>query len=343
MTIDTVQCARCGHAGPLGMPRKPLKVTLCAACAEAAWDLAVFDPDAADAFNRIMSAPMHAVASHEQLETLVRTLERHRDAAQLSLKGESGSHHASYLQGRIEGFDSAITSVRVMLDPNAASKRTKKVTSLLDPVVSGGRTTALPDGKRPNAQPTLPDAGEKGEQVLRSPRRAEKATEPSDPPRLGKAEVAMLYALASRDPYPDRPTRKAHLSFLTDYSITSSTFSNALGRLRSLGLAAGSTEIHLTERGRAHLAGRLYGKPVRVEPSGGAALVNYWTERLSKAPATMLRILADRGSSGLEREQLADRSGYSLTSSSFANALGQLRSLGLVERGDPICAAGMLR
>lgn len=62
--------------------------------------------------------------------------------------------------------------------------------------------------------------------------------------KLGKAERSMLHAVTQA--YP-KPVSKATLSKITGYSDTSSSFSNALGKLRSLQLIEGRGEVRASD------------------------------------------------------------------------------------------------
>jgi hypothetical protein len=100
---------------------------------------------------------------------------------------------------------------------------------------------------------------------------------------------------------------------------------NALGALRSAGLIAGNP-IQATLEGLA-VAG-----DVEPMPRPGEELLAYWlaNPNLGKAERALLSVLADAYPREMDKAEVADVSGYSATSSSFANALGRLRSLGLV-------------
>jgi hypothetical protein len=144
-------------------------------------------------------------------------------------------------------------------------------------------------------------------------------------PKLGRCERALLSVLAQRD-----TSNTAQLAILSGYSSTSSGFANALGALRSSGLAEGRGDaVRITNEGRDALG------PVDPLPQG-PALVAYWQGKLGLCERTLLGVLVDAGpNAALSKEQLAELSGYSATSSGFANALGKLRTLELVEgRGE---------
>ena len=56
-----------------------------------------------------------------------------------------------------------------------------------------------------------------------------------------------------------------------------------------------------------------------------------WLGRLSGSQGRLLRVLIDHYPGAMDRTQLAEAAGQSPTSSGFANNLGALRSLGLVD------------
>jgi hypothetical protein len=145
---------------------------------------------------------------------------------------------------------------------------------------------------------------------------------------LGKCERMLLRVLASR--HPD-PTSKPQLGVLSGYSTGSSTFSNGLGRLRSLGFVRG---LDITAAGLDAIG------PVEPLPTG-PALVQHWMGQIGKAEATMLQALT-YNRAGLSKEELAEVSGYSTGSSTFSNAVGRLRSLELASKGWPLVASQVL-
>lgn len=186
----------------------------------------------------------------------------------------------------------------------------------------GGRAEQEPRGV-PASRP----AGDRGQTAVAAPAsRREPAPAPSrtlaegEARALGRAERALLGVLAR---FPDGRT-KQQLSVLSGYSIRSSSFANALGALRSAGLATGREPIVITEAGLAEAGD--------VEPlPTGQALLDHWRASLGRAERTLLDVLVDAYPAALTRDELSERSGYSATSSSFPNALGKLRTLQLAE------------
>lgn len=137
---------------------------------------------------------------------------------------------------------------------------------------------------------------------------------------LGKAQRAILTVLAQ---FPAGRTR-AQVATLSGYSAKSSGLANALGALRSAGLVNRGDPIRITQQGLAAL-----GDAYEPLPSG-PALVDYWMSRLGKAERTLLRVFLDAWPEPLTKKLVAERSGYSPSSSGLANALGRLRTLELI-------------
>lgn len=150
-------------------------------------------------------------------------------------------------------------------------------------------------------------------------------------PKLTKAANTLLSVLAQ---YPSGRT-KIQLSILSGYSKKSSSFSNALGELRSRGYisAAHVEPILITNEG----LGGLEAMPTPLPY--GRELIDYWLGKLKKAEQSMLRAATAAYPEALTYNELEVRTGYSRTSSSFSNALGKLRSLELIGKGNPVKAS----
>lgn len=142
---------------------------------------------------------------------------------------------------------------------------------------------------------------------------------------LGRCERALLTVLAQRN---GSGTSRGQLAVLTGYSHTSSGFANALGRLRTLGYVNGMT---ITSAGHGAL-GEIEPLPV------GRELASHWIGQLPRAEAMMLQALLAHPD-GLDKDDLSRVTGYSATSSGFANAVGKLRTLELASKGWPVRAS----
>jgi hypothetical protein len=117
------------------------------------------------------------------------------------------------------------------------------------------------------------------------------------------------------------------VSCLSGYSVKSSSFENALSSLNSKGLIdrGRGDGLRVTERGIA-AAGTVPQMPT------GTQRVVFWHDALEKAPAMLLLTVSKCYPHAISKSTLAKDSGYSLTSSSFENALSRLCSLGLAKR-----------
>jgi hypothetical protein len=147
--------------------------------------------------------------------------------------------------------------------------------------------------------------------------------------KLSKAARTILGVLAQ---FPDGRTR-VQIAILSQYSKKSSSFSNALGELRSKGLIspAGQEPITITDDGKMI---------AEYEPlPKGQDLVRYWQGKLDRASSVFLGALYAAHPAALNYDELQERTGYSRTSSSFSNALGKLRSLELATKSNPVKAS----
>jgi len=138
---------------------------------------------------------------------------------------------------------------------------------------------------------------------------------------LGRAERAILAAAVQRLP---KSSSRAQLAVLSGYSIKSSSFANALGALRSQGLIAGAGDDNRATDAGAAALGAFDPLPT------GDELVRYWQGQLGKAEAALLEVFVRHYPHDVDKDTLSKESGYSASSSSFANALGKLRTLELV-------------
>lgn len=181
----------------------------------------------------------------------------------------------------------------------------------------------------PEAQPTTQPVPPPTPTVAIEPRPGARPTDstPSalEDASLGKAHKAIMAVLAT---YGARDV--ATTAILAGYSAAGGGYRNALGKLRSLGYVEGRDQLELTDLGREHL-GEIAPLPA------GDQLREHWKGQKS-VPAAGRRILdalAAAHPHTVGVDELAEQTGYAASGGGYRNALGRLRSLGLIAgRGD---------
>ena len=136
---------------------------------------------------------------------------------------------------------------------------------------------------------------------------------------LPKAETAILralYWLRSEERTPEK------VAFYAGYSVSSSSYTNALGALRSAGLVVSWA---ITPDGKRRI------EDVAGEKPTGRELREWIRGKLPKAENAVLDVLVSRRGERCSNAELAAHSGYSEASSSFTNAIGKLRSIGAAQ------------
>lgn len=149
--------------------------------------------------------------------------------------------------------------------------------------------------------------------------------DPNDEVNLGRCERAILSVLAQ---FPHGRTRQ-QVATLSGYSVTSGGFANSLGKLRTLGFIEGRGDLQITDSGSVAIDGQYDPLPT------GPALLTHWQRKLGKCERAILHCLVDAWPKSMARDDIATTTGYSPTSGGFANSLGKLRTLELIEgRGE---------
>jgi hypothetical protein len=155
------------------------------------------------------------------------------------------------------------------------------------------------------------------------PRIANRNQPRTEPGKLPTCERAILTALAQ---YPQGRTHN-QVAILTGYSSTSGGFANSLSKLRSSGFITREQPMRMTTEGAAALGDW---NPLPTGP----ALLQYWLAQSSTCERKILEVL--HANREMTHDQLADATGYQATSGGFANCLSKLRTLELIQRGQPI-------
>jgi hypothetical protein len=142
--------------------------------------------------------------------------------------------------------------------------------------------------------------------------------------KITPACVRILTALAQRDP---KPLSRRALGFLCGQSPKSSSYTNNLSWLNARGYIrrVADGELELTSIGKAVV-------PNVGPPATSAAMHAEWLPRFVPAQRRILETLLKAWPKVVDRESLARLSEASPTSSSFANNLAALNSIGVIER-----------
>ncbi len=122
---------------------------------------------------------------------------------------------------------------------------------------------------------------------------------------------------------------KSQLAGWTHYRITSSTFRNGLAQLGGAGLIVRTGEKVALAPGREKEAIEILGSDYTPDADFS---IDGWLEKLSKGPRTMLTYLRDNAGRVIPKEELAAAADYTVTSSTFRNAVAQLCSRKLALR-----------
>lgn len=150
------------------------------------------------------------------------------------------------------------------------------------------------------------------------------------PSEVTPARQRILDALAWLEGVRITRANRVQLALLAGASPKSSAYANNLGALRSGSLIdyGGQGEVFLTPAGR--VLARVDGGAPQTSEELQAALL----QRLPRARARILHALIRAYPNVVSRPELAEQAEQSPTSSAYANNLGALRSLGLIDYRD---------
>jgi transcriptional regulator with XRE-family HTH domain len=147
---------------------------------------------------------------------------------------------------------------------------------------------------------------------------------------LSRPQLRILQALAEFDAIGRPQAPKKWIAAFAGVSHSSGSFGNNLGALRTAGHitypAAG--EVALTDSGRALV-------PDVNPPATSKEMLERCKSIMSGPQGRLLEELFHAHSAGLSKAQLAERVGVSVSSGSFGNNLGALRSAGMIEYPEP--------
>lgn len=166
--------------------------------------------------------------------------------------------------------------------------------------------------------------------VTPAPRAVRRDADRPLPEGVTPAKQRILDALAALEAIGVTPADRTQLALFAKVSPKSSGYANNLGALRSAGLIdypSGRTAALTPEgRGIADVGG---------VPTSADELHAYVRSLVGPAKGRILDALIDAYPEPLAKEQLAERAAASPTSSGYANNLGSLRSLGLIDYPAP--------
>lgn len=199
------------------------------------------------------------------------------------------------------------------------------ITNAVQPIAkaldAAGKTGA---GRRPHLAPARPIYPQ-GKTA--APGQLNLAPTPTDRPRK---QQAILDVLSWLEHVGVDEALRTQVALLTDQSPTSSAYGNNLGALRSAGLIAypSPAMVWLTP------AGRVEAHPSSIAPTTDGLQATLLA-RLPKKQAAILRELINRYPRAIDKNELAEATEQSATSSAYGNNLGALRSLGVIDYPQP--------
>jgi hypothetical protein len=150
------------------------------------------------------------------------------------------------------------------------------------------------------------------------------------PTDLSNPQLRILEALASFQALGLDSVARSNVAVFADASPRSSGFANNLGALRTRGLIdyPSGGAVAITEDGLACVDEP---RPIRSLDE----LHEAWYAKLPRPQVAILQVLVKSYPSTWHRASLAETAGQSASSSGFANNLGALRSLGLIDYPRP--------
>lgn len=174
--------------------------------------------------------------------------------------------------------------------------------------------------------------------VVQLPPASRTLSEPQAPSEITGPEQRILNAIAWMNSIGVEIPEKPAVAFVAGYSPSSSGFQNACGALRRKGLVNyASGGVVLTDLGKQQAE-------IPHSPISNEELQRKILEKLPGPERRTLKALIDVHPEEIFKGILAERAGYSGTSSGFQNACGRLRTLGMVEytRNGMVKAASIL-
>ena len=146
---------------------------------------------------------------------------------------------------------------------------------------------------------------------------------------LPPAKVKILVALRQLEAIGQDPADRLNVALFAGVSPNSSGYANNLGAMRTAGLIEypAPNKVALTDEGKREVP--------RQQAPTHADLMALLATLIPPAQIKIVKVLASAYPAQVDREALASFAGVSAASSVFANNLGRLRSLGLIDYPAP--------
>ena len=140
---------------------------------------------------------------------------------------------------------------------------------------------------------------------------------------LSPAETRVLIAIVQR---PNHTGSRIQIGVMTEYTPSSGSFRNIIGKLRSSGFIQYSGDDLIATESGISAAGNY--EPL---PTDHSTILSNWCAKLPGPEKKILTAVCEVYPDTMTREELGEKIGQSSTSGSFRNSIGHLRSTGLIE------------
>ncbi len=267
---------------------------------------------------------VQAKARIRELEQQLKAKEKADPEAEKKLKDALANHKAAiglaekvqkdYRNRLVQINKLSIVAEPLILDDPEARQ------SIKDQLVKG-TTTGRFSCREPNLSNEAKSAiAEEPRASMREPAGRPTLLREVDGKPLPKCERAILTCLAQ---YPDG-RNKIQLALQTSYKHTGGGFNNALGSLRSSGyIQRNGDHCRITAEGLAALGSY---DPLPT----GSDLQQHWHNQLPKCERAVLAALIAEYPNARTKEEVAAVTGYKADGDGFNNAIGKLRTIGLI-------------
>lgn len=235
------------------------------------------------------------------------------------------AHFSKHMKELKRSLESNLRSI-----PSVLGKAADSVTLVLDVCESKGFTDA-PDMKVPAKSKRRAVADKAGRRSSRKPAPATSApVRRSGSADLPPVKQKIIDALAWLEALGIKQADRTQLAFIADTSPKSSGYANNLGSLRTAGLIdyPAGAKVCLTDAGRDEAN-------EQESPLTDAELQKMIFAKLAPAYVRILKPLVNAFPDHLDRTELAGLAETSASSSGYANNLGKLRTLGLLDYPGP--------